>query len=68
MKTANNYVHSNKIDLDILAEMGIAPDQTIRQRVLHPTLKTVGMMVLATIRMRKLREEWRLVDGCRSSW
>lgn len=49
-------MNSNKADLKMLEEMGITPDLTIRQR--KPTLKSVGLMVIATVRMQKMQQAW----------
>jgi hypothetical protein len=39
-----------------LEEMGITPDISIRQK--KHSLKTVGLAVLASVRMRKLQQDW----------
>lgn len=49
-------LNSNKADLRLLEEMGITPDQTVRER--KPTLRTVGFAVIATIRMQKMQQAW----------
>ncbi|KAI9738177.1 MAG: hypothetical protein M1834_008675 [Cirrosporium novae-zelandiae] len=46
----------NAADLRILEEMGITPDRRTRER--RPSLRAVGMMVIATVRIRKLQSNW----------
>lgn len=69
---AKNF--SNAVDLKLLAEMGVKADapkgsarlrlgDALRSRASHeaqrkPTLRTVGLMVIATCRMRHMAEEW----------
>lgn len=48
--------NSNKHDLHLLEEIGISPDMTIREK--KPTLKTVGLVVVASLRMQKLSQQW----------
>jgi hypothetical protein len=48
--------HSNKIDLELLEEMGITPDVSSREK--KHSLKTVGLAVLASIRMRNIQQAW----------
>ncbi|QIX00600.1 hypothetical protein AMS68_006117 [Peltaster fructicola] len=50
------YNECNQADLRLLEEMGITPDQTFRQR--KPSLRTLGLTVLATIRMQKMSAAW----------
>jgi hypothetical protein len=50
-------LNSNTADLRLLEEMGVTPDQKTREK--RPTLKAVGTMVLATVRMGTMRREWR---------
>lgn len=38
--------------------MGIKPDTCVRER--KPSLKTAALAVIATIRMRKMKEEWQV--------
>ena len=51
-----NAEDSNKADLRLLEEMGITPDRTIREK--KPSLRTVGWMVVATVRMKRMQESW----------
>lgn len=53
---ANLCLYSNKVDLRLLEEMGISPDVSFREK--KPQLKTVGLMVLASVRMKRLAEGW----------
>lgn len=54
--SANLRLYSNKVDLRLLEEMGISPDMSFREK--KPQLKTVGLMVLASVRMKRLAEGW----------
>lgn len=47
---------SNKADLKLLEEMGITPEESMREK--RPSLKSVGVAVIATIRMQRMRERW----------
>ena len=49
-------IHSNKADLRLLEEMGVTPDQTIREK--RPTLRTMGWMVIAILRMQRMASQW----------
>ena len=49
-------IGSNKVDLQLLEEMGIRPDVPVREKKL--SLKTVGLAVLASVRMQRMRAEW----------
>jgi len=40
----------------MLEEMGITPDHTVREK--KPTLRTVGLAVLATVRMQRMQVAW----------
>lgn len=40
----------------MLEEMGVTPDSKIREK--KPSLKAAGLMILAVIKMRKMRTEW----------
>lgn len=40
----------------MIEEMGITPDLTVREK--RPSLKAAGLAVIATIRMRKMKEAW----------
>lgn len=50
------YCYSNKIDLELLQDMGITPDVSTREK--KHSLKTVGLAVLASIRMRNMQQDW----------
>jgi hypothetical protein len=52
----SNTINSNKEDLKLIEEMGITPDVTHHAR--RPTLKSVGLAVIAVNRMRKFSEGW----------
>ena len=47
---------SNQVDLQLLQDIGIEPDISIREK--KHSLKTVGLSVIACVRMRKVREAW----------
>ena len=49
-------IDSNTVDLHMLEKMGVTPDKSIREK--KPTLRAVGIMVLASVRMRRLQTEW----------
>lgn len=49
-------IYSNQIDLALLEEMGITPDISIRET--KPSLRTVGLAVMACVRMQKLQQAW----------
>ena len=51
-----NRNHSNQADLHLLEEMGITPDRSFRER--RPTIKTVGLMIIFTTRMKRLAGAW----------
>lgn len=40
----------------MLEEMGITPDKTVREK--KPSLKTLGVAAIATIRMQRLANSW----------
>jgi len=40
----------------MLEEMGITPDHAVREK--KPTLRTVGLAVMATVRMQKMQAAW----------
>lgn len=48
---------SNGAHLNLLEEMGITPDFSFHEK--KASLKSVGIAVLASVRMRKMAEEWR---------
>ncbi|KAF2765558.1 hypothetical protein EJ03DRAFT_299853 [Teratosphaeria nubilosa] len=50
------YNKCNQADLRLLEEMGITPDVSFRER--RHSLKTVGLMVMGVVRMRRLMESW----------
>lgn len=56
LRLHTNKINSNKADLKLLQEMGIKPNRPVQEH--KPTLKTVGTMIIATIRMRKMQEAW----------
>lgn len=45
------------MDLKLLADMGVTPDRTEKKRK-KPTLKMVGTMIRAAMRMKKMQEAW----------
>ncbi len=49
-------LNSNHAGLQMLEEMGIVPDQSIREK--RPSLKSAVIVVIATLRMRRLKNEW----------
>ena len=49
-------VDSNKADLMLLEEMGITPDVSFRQR--KHSVKTVGLIVVACVRMQRMQQAW----------
>lgn len=48
--------YSNQADLALLQEMGISPDMSVHEK--RPSLRTVGLTVLATVRMQRMQREW----------
>jgi hypothetical protein len=42
--------------LKLIEEMGITPDVSIREK--RHSLRSVGLMVIASVRMRKMQMEW----------
>ena len=48
--------NSNQADLRLLEEMGITPDISFRGK--KHTLRTVGLAVVATVRMQKMQKAW----------
>ena len=56
---------SNTVDLHMLEEMGIKPDQKTKEK--KPTLRTVGLMVLAGVRMQRLQKEWAVQNKVQAS-
>ncbi|KAI7530674.1 hypothetical protein KC316_g17339, partial [Hortaea werneckii] len=51
------YNKCNKADLRLLEEMGITPDVSFRER--KPSVKTVGLMVIAGLRMQRMQQAWQ---------
>lgn len=51
-----NTCCSNEADLKILENMGIKCPP--RAKEAKPTLKQVGLMIIATVRMKKMQEAW----------
>ena len=51
---------SNKVDLQLLREMGVhpAPGVALRKEKRKLSLRTVGLGVVGCVRMMKLREQW----------
>ena len=49
-------VYSNKADLGLLEEMGITPDTSHHGK--KHSLRVVGSMAIACIRMKRLSERW----------
>lgn len=52
-----NEMYSNQADLNLIAEMGITPDRTIRER--KPSLKTVAKMFIFLSRTKRLAGAWK---------
>ncbi|KAI9784421.1 MAG: hypothetical protein M1816_000845 [Peltula sp. TS41687] len=52
------YDACNKADLRLLREMGVTPDLTPPKR--KPSLRVAAHAVIATIRMRKMKDEWQV--------
>ncbi|KAK5144187.1 hypothetical protein LTR04_001654, partial [Oleoguttula sp. CCFEE 6159] len=48
----------NAADLNLLADMGITPPAPAAIRETRPTLRAVGWMVIASVRMKRLQTEW----------
>lgn len=51
--------------MQLIEQMGIFPDRYIREK--RPALRSVVLAVIATIRMRRFREEWAVSKELRSS-
>ena len=47
---------SNHADLNMIAQMGISPERSIRDKT--PSLRSVALMVIASLRIRRRQEEW----------
>lgn len=47
---------SNHAGLQMLEEMGIVPDRSVREK--RPSLKSVAYAIIAGVRMKRLKEEW----------
>jgi hypothetical protein len=50
-------VYSNQADLNLISEIGITPDRTIRDR--RPTFRTLVQMVIFCARTKKLAGVWK---------
>lgn len=50
------YGACNKADLKLLEEIGVTPDQTVREK--KPSLKIVGLAIMATQRMQRMQQSW----------
>ena len=48
--------NSNRADLEILEEMGIKPVLKVKGK--KRSLRAVGLMIVATVKMKKLQEDW----------
>ena len=44
------------VDLHMLEEMGVTPDRRTREK--RPSLKAVGLMIVAGVRLKRLKNEW----------
>ncbi|KAF2862129.1 hypothetical protein K470DRAFT_15097 [Piedraia hortae CBS 480.64] len=51
------YNKCNQTDLRLLEEMGITPDMTVLTEQ-RPSLRSVGLMVISCIRMKRLQQSW----------
>ncbi|KAI9843312.1 MAG: hypothetical protein M1838_002699 [Thelocarpon superellum] len=49
---------SNHADLQMIANMGIHPERSIREK--RPSMRSVGLMVMAALRMQRRRQEWAM--------
>ncbi|TKA73586.1 hypothetical protein B0A49_04943, partial [Cryomyces minteri] len=52
------YNACNAADLNLLADTGIRPPPLAAIRESRPTLRAVGWMVIASVRMKRLQTEW----------
>jgi len=60
-----NSSRSNKVDLRILEEMGVhKPAKKAKKK---PTLKVVGLMIVAQVRMQKMQREWAVQKKLQAS-
>ncbi|MCJ1378076.1 hypothetical protein MMC17_001172 [Xylographa soralifera] len=55
----------NTVDLDMLEEMGVTPNRKTREK--RPSLRAVGLMVVAGVRMRKMQAEWAVQKKIQAS-
>ncbi|MCJ1432570.1 hypothetical protein MMC27_001927 [Xylographa pallens] len=55
----------NTVDLHMLEEMGLTPDRKTREK--RPSLRAVGLMVIAGVRMRKMQAEWAVQKKIQAS-
>lgn len=51
-----NLTISNQLDLQLLEDMGIVQDVSVREK--KHSLRTVGFTIIASIRMRKMAQAW----------
>ncbi|KAI9834453.1 MAG: hypothetical protein M1826_002607 [Phylliscum demangeonii] len=56
MMQVEMYHNCNNVDLEMLAEMGITPDRSIREK--KPGLRSFVLLAVAVVRMKKLKEQW----------
>ncbi|MCJ1249520.1 hypothetical protein MMC30_006746 [Trapelia coarctata] len=59
------YQSCNKLDLRILEQMGV--HKPIKKAKKKPTLKVVGLMVVAQLRMQKMQREWAVQKKLQAS-
>ncbi|MCJ1398665.1 hypothetical protein MMC11_001866 [Xylographa trunciseda] len=55
----------NSVDLHMLEEMGVTPDKKTREK--RPSLRAVGLMVIAGVRMRRMQAEWAVQKKMQAS-
>lgn len=56
LNTNHHSRNSNKVDLRLIGEMGISASRWQPRR--KPSLRVVGFLVLASVRVRRLQKEW----------
>ena len=49
----------------MLEEMGVTPDRNTREK--RPSLRAVGLMIIAGVRMRRLQAEWAVQKKIQAS-
>ena len=54
--TSADKLRSNKVDLQLLSEMGVVPDISIHEK--KRSFKAVALGVLAMVKMKRRQEEW----------